>query len=138
MSIWGKIFGSAGMEVADKVTTMVDKFIHTPDEKVAFQKEMAELFNKAQAEKEKNVSERWVSDMSSDNKLSKSVRPLVLIFLIVSTILLIFIDSGFITFVVDDEWKDLLKVLLVTVVAAYFGGRSYEKGTKIKNKKWQE
>jgi hypothetical protein len=47
--------------------------------------------------------------------------------------LLIFIDSGFITFVVDDEWKDLLKVLLVTVVAAYFGGRSYEKSTKIKN-----
>ena len=138
MSIWSKIFGSAGMEVAGKVTTMVDKFIHTPDEKIAFQKEMAELFDKAQAEKEKNVSERWVSDMSSDNKLSKSVRPLVLIFLIVSTILLIFIDSGFITFVVDDEWKDLLKVLLVTVVAAYFGGRSYEKGTKIKNKKWQE
>ena len=138
MSIWSKIFGSAGLEVADKVTTMVDKFIHTPDEKIAFQKEMAELFDKAQAEKEKNVSERWVSDMSSDNQLSKSVRPLVLIFLIASTILLIFIDSGFITFVVDDEWKDLLKVLLVTVVAAYFGGRSYEKGTKIKNKKWQE
>ena len=138
MSIWSKIFGSAGMEVAGKVTTMVDKFIHTPDEKIAFQKEMAELFDKAQAEKEKNVSERWVSDMSSDNQLSKSVRPLVLIFLIASTILLIFIDSGFITFVVDDEWKDLLKVLLVTVVAAYFGGRSYEKGTKIKNKKWQE
>jgi len=76
--------------------------------------------------------------MSSDNKLSKSVRPLVLITLIVSTILLIFIDSGFITFVVDDEWKDLLKVLLITAVTAYFGGRSYEKGTKIKNKKCQE
>jgi hypothetical protein len=69
--------------------------------------------------------------MNSDNKLSKSVRPMVLIFLIVATILLIFIDSGFITFVVDNEWKDLLKVLLVTVVAAYFGGRSYEKGKKI-------
>tara|TARA_R100000541_G_scaffold28311_2_gene37611 strand:+ start:6178 stop:6582 length:405 start_codon:yes stop_codon:yes gene_type:complete len=134
MSIWSKIFGSAGIEVAGKVTTMVDKFVHTPDEKIAFKKEMAALFNKAQAEKDKNVSERWVSDMSSDSKLSKSVRPLTLIFLIVSTILLIFIDSGFITFVVDDEWKDLLKVLLVTVVAAYFGGRSYEKGTKIKNK----
>ena len=69
--------------------------------------------------------------------------PLIEIFLFIkigsqigafNTILLIFIDSGFITFVVDDEWKDLLKVLLVTVVAAYFGGRSYEKGTKIKNK----
>ena len=70
--------------------------------------------------------------MSSDNKLSKSVRPLVLIFLIVSTIILIFIDSGFIIFAVDNEWKDLLKMLLMTTVAAYFGGRSYEKGKRIK------
>jgi hypothetical protein len=46
--------------------------------------------------------------------------------------LLIFVDSGFINFVVDDEWKDLLKVLLMTTVAAYFGGRSYEKGQKMK------
>ena len=134
MSFWNKIFGSSGVDVADKVGSLVDRFIQTPDEKIAFEKEMAELLIKAQAEKEKNVTERWVSDMSSDSKLSKSVRPLTLIFLIVSTILLIFIDSGFITFVVDDEWKDLLKVLLVTVVASYFGGRSYEKGTKIKNK----
>ena len=138
MSIWNKIFGTAGIEMADKVSSVVDRFVQTPDEKIAFKKEMAELLTKAQAEKEKNVTERWVSDMTSDNHLSKSVRPLTLIFLIASTILLIFIDSGFITFVVDDEWKDLLKVLLVTVVAAYFGGRSYEKGTKIKNKKWQE
>ena len=133
MSIWNKIFGTAGIEMADKVSSVVDRFVQTPDEKIAFKKEMAELLTKAQAEKEKNVTERWVSDMTSDNYLSKSVRPLTLIFLIASTILLIFIDSGFITFVVDDEWKDLLKVLLVTVVAAYFGGRSYEKSTKIKN-----
>ena len=134
MSIWNKIFGTAGIEMADKVSSVVDRFVQTPDEKIAFKKEMAELLTKAQAEKEKNVTERWVSDMTSDNQLSKSVRPLTLIFLIASTILLIFIDSGFITFVVDDEWKDLLKVLLVTVVASYFGGRSYEKGIKIKNK----
>ena len=134
MSIWSKIFGSAGMDVADKVSSVVDKFVQTPDEKVAFKKEMLEILNNAANEEQKNVTERWKSDMTSDNKLSKSVRPAVLIFLIFSTILLIFIDSGFITFVVDNEWKDLLKVLLVTVVAAYFGGRSYEKGTKIKNK----
>ena len=36
MNIWNKIFGSAGIEVADKVTGIVDKFVHTPDEKVAF------------------------------------------------------------------------------------------------------
>jgi len=80
------------------------------------------------------VTTRWKSDMASDNNLSKSVRPLVLIFLIVCTILLIFVDSGFINFVVDSEWKDLLKILLMTTVAAYFGGRSYEKGQHIKKK----
>ena len=134
MSVWSKIFGSAGIEVADKLSNVVDKFVQTPDEKMAFKKEMLDIFHNAANEEQKNVTERWKSDMSSDNLLSKTVRPAVLIFLIFSTILLIFIDSGFITFVVDDEWKDLLKVLLVTVVAAYFGGRSYEKGTKIKNK----
>ena len=134
MSIWNKVFGAAGMEVADKVSDVVDKFVETPDEKKQFKKEMLQIFSDSVAEEHKNVTERCKSDMTSDNTLSKSVRPAVLIFLIFSTILLIFIDSGFITFVVDDEWKDLLKVLLVTVVAAYFGGRSYEKGTKIKNK----
>ena len=38
MSIWSKIFGAAGIEVADKVGDVVDKFIQTPDEKVAFKK----------------------------------------------------------------------------------------------------
>ena len=134
MSIWSKIFGSAGIEVADKLSSVVDKFVQTPDEKVAFKKEMLQIFSNAASEEQKNITERWKSDMSSDNLLSKSVRPCVLIFLIVSTMLLIFIDSGFITFVVDDEWKELLKVLLVTVVASYFGGRSYEKGITIKKK----
>ena len=132
MNIWTKIFGKQGLEVADKVGDMVDRFVHTPDEKIAFRKEMIELFNKAEANENNNITERWKSDMVSDSKLSKSVRPAVLIFLIFSTIVLIFVDSGFITFVVDDEWKDLLKVTLLTVIASYFGGRSYEKGIKIK------
>jgi cation transport ATPase len=134
MNIWNKIFGSAGLEVADKVSEVVDKFVETPDEKKEFKKQMMQVFADSVADEQKNVTERWKSDMSSDSRLSKTVRPAVLIFLILSTIVLIFIDSGFINFVVDDEWKELLKLLLMTTVAAYFGGRSYEKGTRIKNK----
>jgi hypothetical protein len=52
---------------------------------------------------------------------------LFLILLIVSTVLMVFIDAGAINFNVDSEWKELLKLLLTTTVAAYFGGRSYEK-----------
>ena len=55
------------------------------------------------------------------------VRPIVLVFLIISTVLMVFIDAGAINFNVDSEWKELLKLLLTTTVAAYFGGRSYEK-----------
>jgi len=113
-------------------TNVVDKFVRTKDEKAQFEKEMTQIFIQAESEQQKNVTERWKSDMASDNKLSKSVRPLTLIFLFVSTVVLIFIDSGFINFAVDDEWKELLKMLLITITAAYFGGRSYEKGKSIK------
>jgi hypothetical protein len=44
--------------------------------------------------------------------------------------LLIFIDAGFINFKVEDNWVGLLEVLLLTVIAAYFGGRTWEKTRK--------
>tara|TARA_Y100001938_G_C7967694_1_gene367682 strand:+ start:278 stop:682 length:405 start_codon:yes stop_codon:yes gene_type:complete len=127
-----KLFGGSAGGAAEKISGVVDKFIRTKDEKAAFEKEMTQIFIEAELSQQKNVTERWRSDMSSDNKLSKSVRPLTLIFLFVSTVVLIFIDSGFINFAVDDEWKELLKMLLITITAAYFGGRSYEKGKSIK------
>jgi len=133
--ILAKIFGGAAGGVADKLTNVVDKFVRTKDEKAQFEKEMTEIFIQAEAEQQKNVTERWKADMASDNKLSKSVRPLSLIFILASTVLLIFIDSGFINFAVDNEWKELLKMLLITITAAYFGGRSYEKGRSIIKKK---
>ena len=122
------------MGVAQKLGSVVDKFVHTKEEKAAFEKEMTEIFINAEAKQQENVTERWKVDLQHGNKLTRSVRPLVLIFLIVSTVLLIFVDAGFINFTVDNEWKELLKLLLMTTVAAYFGGRSYEKGQKIKTK----
>lgn len=132
MGILSKLFGDGAINVADKLSGIADKFIRTKDEKAQFEKDIQQMFIEAESEMQKNVSERWKADMASDNKLSKSVRPLTLIFLFVSTVLLIFIDSGFINFAVDDEWKELLKMLLVTITAAYFGGRSYEKAKRIK------
>ena len=58
-----------------------------------------------------------------------------LTFLIVSTILIIFIDAGSINFTVESKWTDLLQLVLITVIGAYFGGRSMEKIGKIKGKK---
>ena len=88
---------------------------------------MNQVFLNAESKLNESITERWKIDLKSDSYLSKNVRPLVLIFLITSTVLLVFIDAGAINFNVDGEWKELLKLLLTTTVAAYFGGRSYEK-----------
>ena len=68
--------------------------------------------------------------MKSDSWLSKNVRPMVLIFLVICTVLMIFIDAGSINFLVEDKWTDLLQLVLITVIGAYFVGRSFEKRKK--------
>ncbi len=80
------------------------------------------------------VSKRWSSDMSSDSYLSKNVRPMMLIFLTISTWVLILMDSLAIDFGVSTQWIDLLKSLLITVYVAYFGSRGIEKYKYISQK----
>ena len=43
---------------------------------------------------------------------------------------MIFIDAGMLTFEVKDTWVDLLQLVLITVIGAYFGGRSLVKVKK--------
>ena len=80
------------------------------------------------------VSKRWESDMKSDSWLSKNTRPMSLIFLTVSMVTLILLDSFEIDFHVAEGWVSLLQTLLVTVYVAYFGSRGAEKFQSIKNK----
>ena len=76
------------------------------------------------------ISSRWKADLEHGNWLTRSVRPIVLLFLIFTTVLMVFIDSGSISFEVDEKWTDLLQIVLITVIGAYFGGRSVEKVRK--------
>ena len=81
------------------------------------------------------VSKRWMSDMSSDSWLSKNTRPMALIFLTISMVIFMLMDSFDWGFEVEVMWVDLLKSLLVTVYVAYFGSRGVEKYKTISNKK---
>jgi|TARA_Y100000033_G_C2738615_1_gene107247 hypothetical protein len=125
--ILSKLFGNSGGAVVDKLAGVADRFIRTKDEKAEFEKEMTQIFIEAEKEMQKNVTERWKADLEHGNWLTRSVRPLVLVFLIISTVLMVFIDSGSIAFQVEDKWTDLLQIVLITVIGAYFGGRSVEK-----------
>ncbi len=129
-----KLFGNAGGGIVEKLSGVVDKFVRTKDEKAEFEKQMTTIFIEAEAAMQKNVTERWKADLEHGNWFTRSVRPLVLVFLIVSTVLMVFIDSGSIAFEVEEKWTDLLQLVLMTTIGAYFGGRSVEKYNKIKNK----
>ena len=130
--ILAQIFGNAGGSVIDKLSGVVDKFVRTKDEKAEFEKQMTEIFIEAEAVMQKNITERWKADLEHGNWLTRSVRTLVLIFLIVATVLMVFIDSGSLHFNVEDKWTDLLQLVLMTTIGAYFGGRSVEKYRQIK------
>lgn len=131
-NILHKLFGKAGGSVVDKLAGVADRFIRTKDEKAAFEKEMTQILIEAEAAMQKNVTERWKADLEHGNWLTRSVRPIVLIFLIVATVLMVFIDSGSINFNVEEKWTDLLQLVLMTTIGAYFGGRSVEKFNKYK------
>jgi hypothetical protein len=130
MSIIGKIFSSGATELVKGVGGIIDNLHTSKDEKLAAELKIKELIANYETNMEKEISSRWQADMKSDSWLSKNVRPLVLVFLVVSTVLMIFIDAGTIKFVVEPKWTDLLQLVLITVIGAYFGGRSLEKAKK--------
>ena len=130
MSILTQIFSSGATELVKGVGGVIDNLHTSKEEKLAAEQKIKELVANYEIEMEKNITERWKTDMQSDSWLSKNIRPLVLIFLVVSTVLLIFIDAGVIQFEVKATWGDLLQLVLITVIGAYFGGRSLEKVKK--------
>jgi hypothetical protein len=96
-------------------------------------KEMALKLLEFDISEAQEVSKRWAADMQSDSWLSKNVRPMTLIALTLFMCVVMVSDSKELwSFEVKESYITLLETLLVVVYFAYFGGRSYEKGQKIK------
>ena len=130
MSILGKIFSGGATELVKGVGSVIDNLHTSKEEKLEAEKKIKDMIMGYEAQMQKEISDRWKVDMNSDSWLSKNIRPLVLIFLVVATVLMIFIDAGVVQFEVKDTWVDLLQLVLITVIGAYFGGRSLEKVKK--------
>ena len=126
----GNLFSGGAAELVKGVGGVIDNLHTSKEEKLEAEIKIKELMANYQVEMEKNITSRWEADLKSDSWLSKNVRPLVMIFLIVCTMLLIFIDAGALNFEVKSSWVDLLQLVLITVIGAYFGGRSLEKVKK--------
>ena len=126
----GKLFSGGAADLVKGIGGVVDNLHTSKEEKLEAERKIKELVANYEVEMEKNITARWEADLKSDSWLSKNVRPMTLIFLIVCTMLLIFIDAGALNFEVKSSWVDLLQLVLITVIGAYFGGRSFEKVKK--------
>ena len=126
----GNLLSGGAADLVKGVGGVIDSLHTSKEEKLEAERKIKEIIANHEIEMEKNITSRWEADLKSDSWLSKNVRPLVLIFLIICTMLLIFIDAGTINFEVKSSWVDLLQLVLITVIGAYFGGRSLEKVKK--------
>ena len=126
LGIAGDILPDAGVLGIVKNLITKDKTLPQEDKEKALmllEQDMVEM---------EEVSKRWTADMKSDSWLSKNTRPMSLIFLTLSMVLLILLDSFEWDFNVSEGWVSLLQTLLVTVYVAYFGSRGAEKFQSIK------
>ncbi len=132
--ILDKVLGAGGELLKGDFLGAISKVISNDYSMSSEDKEHAIQLAKQDADEMKEVSKRWSSDMTSDSWLSKNVRPLVLIYLLVATTLLCFLDSYLDSFKVKEHWVSLLSAILLTTIGAYFGSRGIEKVWKIKRK----
>ena len=82
-----RLFSNGAAKLVEGIGGVLDELITSKDEKLAAELKIKELIAKHEVEMETEITSRWASDMNSDSWLSKNVRPMVLIFLVVSTVI---------------------------------------------------
>ena len=136
MSWLSSLFSSSVGEVIGKVGEAVDRLVTSDEEKLKLANELKQIEITAMLKKEEldlqyeqELTKRLQADMTSDSWLSKNIRPLTLIFILVMYSLLS-ISSGF-KFEVTESYVQLLGQWGMLIMSFYFGGRTLEKMTSV-------
>ena len=130
-NILAKLFGGAGGSIAEKISGIIDKHTFSKSEKAQFEKEMEEIFIKAELDLEKEITSRHAADMNSDSWLSKNIRPLLTIFSLVLYTLFALTDGNIGEFNIANQYVDLLGQIVIMSLGFYFTSRGIEKTAKI-------
>ena len=133
-NILSKLFGAAGLDIAGKISNIMDKHIFSREEKAKFGKEMEKIFIDAELSLEKEITSRHQYDMQSDSWLSKNIRPLLTIFSLVLYTLFAVSDGNIGQFNIQDHYVDMLGQIVIMSLGFYFTSRGIEKTAKILKK----
>jgi hypothetical protein len=123
---------------------LIDKLIPDPEAKAKAQMELAKMAQDGELAKmandtdlykteQNNLTDRLKADMSSDSWLSKNIRPMTLVYILVAYLLLAILDAALID--IADAFVELLGQWGMLVMSFYFGGRTLEKIMDMKGKK---
>ena len=126
MALLKKLFSSGAKELVDSVGNAINKIHTSAEEKELVKAEVEKHILNYEEKIQQEVTKRWEADMQG-NWLSKSVRPISLLFLLLVLTVFTLVDFSFINLEIKDSWIDLWQLLAITAFGAYFGGRSYEK-----------
>ena len=93
-------------------------------------KKLQTILNDAEKNASNQVTERWKSDNLGDNKLSKNIRPMSLIFVTIVFVIISFMDGNVGEFNLNESYIPVYQTLLLAIYGAYFVGRTITKSTK--------
>ena len=133
--LFGKLFGGAGLDIAEKIGGVVDRFVRTKDEKAEFEKQMTQVFMEHELSLEKEISARHKADMSSDSWLSKNIRPMITLFSLAIYTIFALLDGNVGSFNLQNQYVDLMGQILSYALGFYFTSRGLEKISTIVKKK---
>ena len=138
-----KLFSAGASELVGTVGSVIDDLVTSDEERIVLKNALKkEIMLHAERQEDQalrldaEITKRHENDMKSDSWLSKNIRPMTLLFLTTTTVLLAFLTIFILPVskvALLTPWITLLTTLLVVVYAFYFGSRGAEKVAKIKN-----
>lgn len=135
LDIAGDITGIDGLKrLSDKIegTTTISDL----DKEIALKKIELDMHDaQMEIEREREITKRWEADMHADSWLSKNVRPLTLVFLLLASVSILIVDAANPNFNVEDYWVSLLSSLTITALGGYFALREIGKFVNLNQKK---
>jgi len=119
---------------------LIDKLIPDPQAKAQAQMELAKMQQtgelaqlQADVSEQQELTKRLQADMSSDSWLSKNIRPMTLIFILIAYSTFAMMSAFEIE--VNNNYVELLGQWGMLIMSFYFGGRTLEKIMDMRNKK---
>jgi uncharacterized membrane protein (DUF106 family) len=119
---------------------VLDKFVPDPEAKAKAQQELLKMQQEgklaelnADSVEAQELTKRLQADMASDSWLSKNIRPMTLIFILVTYTVFGLMSAWDVE--VNNNYVELLGQWGMLIMSFYFGGRTLEKIMDMKAKK---